>query len=85
MLLAYINLPQRRKRILFRQRTEQANPNDSPSQSDIQMVDLIMDKASSSNVKSNANLSHNDCMDQKINSFEFHQADDDDNDGNDND
>jgi len=68
MLLVYIYLPQRRKR----QRTEKTN-NADPSE--IPMVDL-MDKAGSSNVKTNANLDHSDCVDQKFNSFEFHRADD---------
>ncbi|XP_034477611.1 uncharacterized protein LOC117784100 [Drosophila innubila] len=66
MLLAYIYLPQRRKRS-----TEKTN-NDDPSE--IPMVDL-MDKAGSSNMETNANLVHSDCVVQKFNSFEFHQAD----------
>lgn len=65
MLLVYIYLPQRRKRTLARKRITKDN-NDDPM--NIQMVDL-MDKAASSNVNTN--------VDQKISSFDFHQAEED--------
>ncbi|KAM8712746.1 hypothetical protein ACLKA7_013130 [Drosophila subpalustris] len=70
MLLVYIYLPQRRKRILHRQRTVNANTDDPL---DIQMVDL-MDKAGCSNVDTNAKLNHSDCVDQRVSSFDFHRA-----------
>jgi len=63
MLLVYIYLPQqKKKRTLARKRITTDN-NDDPM--NIQMVDL-MDKAASSNV--------NTTVDQKISSFDFHQA-----------
>ncbi|XP_062132213.1 uncharacterized protein LOC133842924 isoform X1 [Drosophila sulfurigaster albostrigata] len=79
MILVYIYLPQRSKRILTKQRSVKDN-NDDPR--DIQMVDL-MDKAAPSNVEEiNAKTDVVGCLDQKVTSFEFHKAEngsDDDN------
>ncbi|KAH8371481.1 hypothetical protein KR093_007582, partial [Drosophila rubida] len=74
IMLVYIYLPQRGRRMtLVKRRTVQDN-NDDPR--DIQMVDL-MDKAAATNAEQpNAKTFVVDCVDQKVTSFDFHQAED---------